>query len=73
MASPGGLNWNCKLAGETWEPSCLGVFYAERSDDFDSYKILGSLRIRTILNYLAVVPICLVCLMWIVQEVNLYG
>ena len=33
----------------------------ERSDDFDLNKILGSLRIRTILNYFAVVPICLVC------------
>ena len=35
MASPGGLNWNYKLARETWKPSCSGLFYAERSDAFD--------------------------------------
>ena len=52
-----GLNWNYKLVRETWKPSCSGFFYAERSGGFDFHKISESLRIRTILNYFAVVPV----------------
>ena len=52
-----GLNWSYKLARETWKPSCSEVF------SMRSKVTVLIFIIRTILNYFAVVPICLVCLM----------